>query len=184
MIDLNNPPAPVGGALVTITAEAFRHWMGRCGFAAGAANVNQEVYFIYTSDISVVNGRKIQPNWHITAMTTYRNGGDCINFHFKVEIGKAASHYWHYVIHQDAGGNLMWVGAPNPNIPETNEGGGGAAGDIRLLRENKTLAISQARIYGLDKGCNRATQARMIAKLSQLINCRQLALIGDRIEIS
>ena len=75
MIDLDNPPVPAGGALITLTARAFQYWMQYCGFERGAANVNQEVYFIHSAPTQDIGGRNIHPNWHITAMTTYRGGG-------------------------------------------------------------------------------------------------------------
>src|SRR5262245_31491742 len=95
--DLANDPAPPGGAVVTISAAAFKRWMTACGYDKGPGdNPNQEVYYLKTAESFKTETKDIKPNWHITAMTTLRNGGDCVNFHFKIEIAKETSHYWHY----------------------------------------------------------------------------------------
>lgn len=178
-IDLKNNPAPGGSALVTVTAAAFKKWMKRCGYQAGDANVNQEVFFIYPKTISP----GVTPsNWHITAMTTLRDGGDCRNYHFKLEFGKECSHYWHYVIYRHGvTGALSWVGDPNPLLPGTNEGGGGAGNNAQLLLQNRTAVESLANQQGFDSKCTQRIQRQMLVKLQQMITGQILTYAGNRI---
>lgn len=179
--DLDNPIAPGGGALVTISVAAFMKWMSGCHFQRATANVNQEVYFIHQGSPRMIGNALVTPNWHITAMTTFRVGGDCRNFHFKVEIGKAASHYWHYVVHRDTNGQFVWVGDPNPHNGATNQGGGGAAGNLMLLKQNLDETESVARQHGIDGKCGKRTQQQMMRALWTLVNNGTLVLANGRI---
>ncbi len=182
MTDLQNDAAPPGGAVVTISAAAFKKWMVECGFEAGTGNPNQEVYFTYKAPKVTIQNTEVTPNWHITAMTSHRDGGDCVNFHFKIEMGKAASHYWHYVVHRGATGTYHWVGDPNPHLPTTNEGGGGAAGDLQKLLANRTEATLKSRVYGLENKMTRKIQARMLKTLKTMVGKLRLTYANGRID--
>lgn len=181
MTDLTNNAAPQNSALVTLTAEAFKYWMTQAGFEEGNANVNQEVFFLYKGTTYTEENKQITPNWHLTAMTTQRDGGDCRNFHFKIEIAKAASHYWHYVIHRDNGGHYHWVGDPNPQNNQTNEGGGGAAGDLVKLAQNRTVCELLARQKNMDNKFKQKQQRALLKKLEQLIGRFRLNYANNRI---
>ena len=102
--------APVGTNLVTVSAAAFKKWMGSvCKFEKTTFdNPSQEVYYINKSTIIIGESSSIA-NCHITAMLTGRSGGDCRNFHFKIEFGKSNQHYWHYrLYHNPTTGNFVW----------------------------------------------------------------------------
>ena len=130
---LDQDDLPAVGQQVTLSADVFKRWMKKCGYKEATANPNQEVFFVSTGTPFEADGKKITPNWHITAMTTLRNGGDCRNFHFKIEVAKEKSHYWHYVVYRDtANGTWHWVGDRGANA--NNQGGGGAAGTCSLWR--------------------------------------------------
>lgn len=182
LTDLDNPTAPPGGQKVDISVKAFMAWMNACHLQRGTANAMQEVYFIHKGSPRKIGYGLVTPNWHITAMTQYRSGGDVRNFHFKVEIGKSASHYWHYVIHKKPDGNFVWVGDPNPQNGATNEGGGKAAGNLILLRKNREETASVARQHGIDGKCGKRVQARMMRTLYAMIQNRQLVNNGARID--
>lgn len=183
LTDLDNPVAPGGSTKITISVDAFKRWMRQSGFIEAMANVNQEVFFIHQGPSRMIDNQLVTPNWHITAMTTQRSGGDCRNFHFKIEIGKAASHYWHYVVHyHPTAQTFAWVGDPNPLAPSTNQGGGGAAGNLQLLKQNLEETESTARIYGLDGVVTKRTQVKMLRVLKQMVDSRSLTLNGTRID--
>ena len=174
LTDLNESPPPAGSTLVTITAAAFIIWMKACGYKKGDENPNQEVFFIQRlPNIKIREEKEYTPNWHITAMLVHRQGGNCRNFHFKVEMGKAAAHYWHYVIHEH-NGNFVWVGDPNPLCLTTNEGGGGAGASNVLIRKNRADTQAAARVHQLDGLVNRNTQLQMMRVLKRLITKDQL----------
>lgn len=182
LTDLDNPTAPPNGQKIEISVDAFMAWMRACHFVRGTANANQEVYFIHRAAQRAIGHTVVTPNWHITAMTHYRSGGDVRNFHFKVEIGKSASHYWHYVIHQKTDGNYAWVGDPNPHNSTTNQGGGGAAGSLILLKQNLDETTSVARQHGIDGKCGKRQQAQMMRTLYALVQSGSLVQTSGHID--
>src|SRR5688572_8382965 len=100
MPDLDNPAAPPGGAQANITGQLFKRWMKSCGAKrTDEGNAYQIVAILVESAEETVGDAKITPNWHLTMMGD-RNSTVSRNFHFKVEIGKPFSHYWHYVLHR------------------------------------------------------------------------------------
>ena len=112
-----------------------------------------------------------------------RNSETSKNVHFKMEVGKAASHYWHYVLHRDpATQTWHWVGDQTPGYGAhvTNQGGGGAAGDVRKLAENLTIAQVQARAHGLDDKMSRKIQDRLTAVLSKWDKAGRLAYVAQK----
>jgi len=168
--NLDNPTAPGGGfVLAQLSSAAFIKWMGECGYKeVDQSNPGQVVVMLYKGSVTHVNNTVFTPNWHITAMMD-RLGTRCNNFHFKIESTKATAHYWHYVLHRDAGnGKWCWVGDPNPNLPARNDAGGGAAGNLQELLGNRTLVDVQSRVYGLENKVTRKTQAAMIKKMNQI----------------
>jgi hypothetical protein len=182
LTDLDNAVAPPGSTLVTITASAFITWMTACRYEKGAESVFQEVFFIKKfTPIRLGEDVQYTPNWHITAMLVYRSGGDCRNFHFKVEMGKSASHYWHYVIHEH-NGNFIWVGDPSPLIPATNEGGGGAGANALLLAQNRESTQTAARGHQLDGLVTKSTQLQMMRTLKRLTSNSILHYDAGRVE--
>jgi hypothetical protein len=181
LTDLDNPAAPGGSTLVTVSAAAFKLWMTRCGFTEGTGNPHQEVFFIQSRPTVTIGTKVVTPNWHITAMTTLRNGGDCINFHFKVEIGKAASHYWHYVANRH-GLNFVWVGHPNPLLATTNQGGGGAASNAVALAANRESTRRVAVLHDLDNKVTKSTQAQMMRTLRKLVTDGRLTFAANRVD--
>lgn len=166
LTDLDCPQAPVNGTQVTISRDAFVRWMRECEYPAGNASPFQEVHFIWRGATVLVDDRAVTPNWHVTAMTTFRNGGNCRNFHFKIEVAKAASHYWHYVVYDDGNGNFVFVGDMRNG---TNEGGGGANGDHIALRANKSKTAVAARPYSAEWRCTKRTQQLMLQRLQKMV---------------
>lgn len=167
--DIGNYGAPGGSARATISPRAFRLWMTECGYGEiDTSNPSQVVCILYAGDEVVQGNLRFRPNWHLTAMCD-RMKSKVENFHFKIEATKAAAHYWHYVLHHHAAnGTWHWVGAPNPKIPTTNEGGGGAAADIRKLQGNRASVNTEAVRYGLENKVNQDRQNELLAKLNTL----------------
>lgn len=180
LTDLDNPLAPPGSSKVEISADAFVAWMQKLRYTTGHSNPNQIVYFISKASDITAGSKTYTPNWHLTAMLQHRSGGDVRNFHFKVEMAKAASHYWHYVIHDHAG-EFVWVGDPNPHIPATNQGGGGAGSDPRVLAGNLQKTEAAARSHGIDGRVTKRTQAYMMRVLKGMIGGGDLAYGGGHI---
>lgn len=180
LTDLDNSLAPAGSTLVTISAVAFCNWMKKCRYTEGIGNPGQEVFFIKKLSSISVNGKQYEPNWHITAMLAHRVGGNCQNFHFKVEMAKASSHYWHYVVHE-LSGHFFWVGSPGPLIPHTNEGGGGAGANHQLLIANRTRTETAARSHQLDGLVTKKTQAQMMRTLRSMIKAGTLTAAAGQI---
>jgi hypothetical protein len=167
--DLDNATAPAGARLAKMNPKAFILWMKECGYKdVDTNNPKQVVVKLYVGETLDLDSIKIEPNWHITAMTD-RNKTVCNNFHFKVEVTKAAAHYWHYNLYYHAMNHTWhWVGDPNPNLAGTNEAGGGAASDLGKLRANRALVDMHARVHGMDNKVTKKNQEKMLTKLKQL----------------
>lgn len=124
MHDLGFNAAPANGALAQVTGALFKAWMKACngGLRIDGDNPFQIVAYLAegkTFDQTTPTGgtKQITPNWHLTMMSAEndRNSEKSKNFHFKMEVGKAASHYWHYVLYRDAAAKTWhWVGDQTP----------------------------------------------------------------------
>lgn len=192
MHDLGFNPAPANGALAQITGALFKAWMKACngGLTIDDQNPFQIVAYLaqgrtFSQTTPTGGTKEITPNWHLTMMSADndRNSEKSKNFHFKMEVGKAASHYWHYVLHRDpATQTWHWVGDQTPGYGAhvTNQGGGGAAGDVRKLAENLTIAQVQARAHGLDDKMSRKIQDRLTAVLSKWDKAGRLAYVAQK----
>jgi hypothetical protein len=109
--DLDNTTAPAGALLTKLHPKAFILWMKD----ADTANPHQVVVKLHVGKTLDLDSIKIEPNWHITAMTD-RTKTVCNNFHFKVEVTKAAAHYWHHnLYYHPVNHTWHWVGDPNPS---------------------------------------------------------------------
>lgn len=181
LTDLDNPTAPGGANKITMATSAFKTWMKAMRFREGISNPKQEVFFLKEMSKLKSGHHEYVPNWHITAMLVHRQGGDVRNWHFKVEMGKAAAHYWHYVIYEHHG-DFIWVGDPNPLLPATNQGGGGAGANQQLLTANYNETESSARQHGLDATVGKQTQQKMMKKLKSMTTSGVLNHAGDRID--
>lgn len=169
---LDNPGAPVGAALTQITGTLFERWMKACGSVRiDPTNPGQIVAILVEDawkDHEHASGGGTPPNWHLTMMGD-RNSTVSENFHFKAEFGKACSHYWHYTLHRNAATSTWsWVGAPNPQIPATNQGGGGAGANHLLLKSNLTLVELQLRSRpALEKAMSNKKRDAMLKTLDK-----------------
>jgi hypothetical protein len=169
MHDLDNPGPPPGGAQANITGQLFKRWMTSCGAKRiDEGNAFQIVAILVESAKETVGNAECTPNWHLTMMGN-RDSTVSVNFHFKIEIGKPFSHYWHYVLHRVAATQTWyWVGDPNPQIAATNQGGGGAGGNIQLLKSNFTLVeMEMRRRSALENGMSKKIRNRFVNKLTQ-----------------
>ncbi len=178
---LDQEDLPAAGEPVTASAKVFKRWMAKCGYTEATANPNQEVFFVATGTPIEAEGKKITPNWHITAMTTLRDGGDCRNFHFKIEVAKEKSHYWHYVIYRDtATGSFHWVGDRGDNA--NNQGGGGASGSVLALAANLSQVESTARALLMDDKMSKKIQRRIIVVLSKMVTAGEAHYGNQRLD--
>ena len=169
MYDLDNPAAPTGGVKTDITGTLFKRWMTSCGATrTDEGNAYQIVAMLYEGALETIGNAQMTPNWHLTMMGN-RDSTVSVNFHFKIEIGKPFSHYWHYTLHRVAADRSWhWVGDANPHIPETNQGGGGAGTDHLRLKSNLTLVQMEARQrHALEKFMNKKFQNKLVAKLTK-----------------
>jgi len=168
MHDLNNPAAPQGGVQANISGTLFTRWMRKCGAVrVDEGNPYQIVAILVES--STKSGVDT-PNWHLTMMSDVRDSSVSKNFHFKIEIGKVSSHYWHYVLYRVANNQSWhWVGDRNTLITseDTNQGGGGGGSDIMVVKSNLSLVTMQARTYGLEDKMSRKIQNRLTAQLTK-----------------
>lgn len=171
---LDNPAAPGGGAVQThITGTLFKRWMKACGSPRIDDGNPFQIVAILVQDKwqdhepGAALGSSA-PNWHLTMMGD-RQSTVSINFHFKVEIGKPFSHYWHYVLHRNPGTQKWsWVGDPNSLIPATNQGGGGAGNNHQLLKSN--LSLVEMAVRGrptLEAGMNNKKRNNLLKKLDK-----------------
>lgn len=178
--DIGNYDAPGGSARATISPKAFIKWMSECGYGEiDSNNPGQVVCMLHTGAQVVQGNLTFRPNWHLTAMCD-RMKTKVENFHFKIEATKAAAHYWHYVLHyHDTNRTWHWVGAPNPKIPTTNEGGGGAADNLRILQGNRRAVDTEAVRYGLDNKVDQTLQRRLLATLNDLTGKYWIKLKGE-----
>lgn len=167
--DIGNNPAPAGATQATISPKLFKRWMTLINpsMRIDEGNPNQVVAMLKEIP-AIVNGNiEIRPNWHLTAMTD-RAGFRCNNFHFKIEVTKAAAHFWHYVLYYHSGNRTWhWVGDTG-NIANRNDAGGGAAGDVQLLNANRALVDSVAALHGLTDKVTIARQDVMLTYLKKL----------------
>ncbi|WP_137940229.1 hypothetical protein [Chitinivorax sp. B] len=169
MYDLDNPAAPASTTQVHITGTLFKRWMKSCKSPRiDEGNAYQIVAMLLEGKKETLGTAEITPNWHLTMMGN-RDSTVSTNFHFKIEIGKPYSHYWHYVLHRNATTQTWyWVGHPNPNCTATNQGGGGGGSDIQLIRSNLTLVQLEARQRpAMEKGMNKSIRDKLVAKLTQ-----------------
>ncbi|WP_020407513.1 hypothetical protein [Hahella ganghwensis] len=169
MYDLDNPPAPANGVLTQISGTLFKRWMTSCNaVSVDGTNAFQMVAILCQSEPETLGNAIITPNWHLTMMGN-RDSTISVNFHFKVEIGKPYSHYWHYELYRVAASRTWhWVGHANPLIPETNQGGGGAGSDIQALRSNLTLVQLEARRRrAIEKGMSKSIRDKLLQKLNK-----------------
>src|SRR4051812_41631014 len=103
MEDLGNYPPPPGAVQANISGTLFTKWMKKFTGnenCCDSSNPFQIVAMLYTKTTKW-GDLEISPNWHLTMMGD-RHSTVSKNFHFKVEIGKPISHYWHYVLYRDA----------------------------------------------------------------------------------
>ena len=168
---LDNPNAPGGGAVqVQITGTLFTRWMKACGAdRIDGSNAFQIVAILVQDEWkSHDNGGGTPPNWHLTMMGN-RDSTVSENFHFKVEIGKPFSHYWHYVLYRNAATHTWsWVGDPNPLIPATNQGGGGAGNNLQLVKSNLSLVEMAIRQRSkLETGMSNKKRDSLLKKLNK-----------------
>jgi hypothetical protein len=191
MHDLGFNPAPANAAQAQITGDLFKAWMKACngGLTIDEGNPFQIVAYLaqgktFSSTTPTGGTKQITPNWHLTMMSGAddRNSTKSKNFHFKMEVGKAASHYWHYVLYRNAADKTWhWVGDQTPQFDEqTNQGGGGAAGDMQKLLENLTVAQVQARAHGLDDKMSKKIQNKLTTVLSQWDKAGRLAYVPGK----
>lgn len=191
MHDLGFNPAPANAAQAQITGKLFKKWMKACngGLTIDDGNPFQIVAYLaegttFTASTTTGGDKKITPNWHLTMMSAEndRHSTKSKNFHFKIEVGKAASHYWHYVLYRDAAAKTWhWVGDQTPKFDvQTNQGGGGAAGDMQKLLENLTLAQSQARATGLDGKMSKKIQNKLTAQLTAWDKAGTLVYVAEQ----
>ncbi|MDT7950714.1 MAG: hypothetical protein RQ966_04335 [Acetobacteraceae bacterium] len=159
--------------LTQITGTLFTRWMKACGAVRiDDGNAFQIVAILIQDkwgEHEAGHGTgSSPPNWHLTMMGN-RDSTVSINFHFKAEIGKPFSHYWHYVLHRDAAAHTWhWVGDPNPQIPATNQGGGGAGANHQLLKSNLSLVEMALRGRStLETGMNNKKRNKLLAKLNK-----------------
>jgi hypothetical protein len=171
MHDLDNPAAPANGVQANITGQLFKRWMKSCGaIRIDEGNAYQIVAILVESAKETVGNVEFTPNWHLTMMGN-RDSTVSVNFHFKIEIGKPFSHYWHYVLHRVAATQTWyWVGDASPHIPTTNQGGGGAGNDIQALRANYSLVQMASRSNNrtaIENGMSKKKQNKLVAKLTK-----------------
>lgn len=170
MESLGNPPVPAGAAIAQITGNLFKNWMKKATKNLNVSDNNpfQIVAYLYQKADMTVGNEKITPNWHLTMMSDFRDCSVSKNFHFKIEIGKPYSHYWHYVLCRHPGTQTWsWAGAANPQIATTNQGGGGAGASQQKLNENYTLVLSQARQQQMDGQVTSRSINRLVTLLTQ-----------------
>jgi hypothetical protein len=191
MHDIGFNPPPASGALAQVTGSLFKAWMKACngGLTIDDQNPFQIVAYLAQGTTFTTTGEKtgtqqITPNWHLTMMSGKddRNSSKSKNFHFKIEVGKASSHYWHYVLYRDAATQSWhWVGDQTPGYGThvTNQGGGGAAGDVLKLAENLTIAQVQARAHGLDGKMSKKIQNKLTAVLSKWDKAGRLRHVAE-----
>jgi hypothetical protein len=169
MEDLGNYAAPQNAVQANISGTLFTKWMIKYTGNANCCDPSNPFQIVAMLSTKTVNwgGMEIKPNWHLTMMGN-RDSTVSINFHFKVEIGKPISHYWHYVLYRDPGTKTWsWVGDANPLIPATNQGGGGAGNDVQLLKSNLSLVTSVARQQNMDGQMTKKIQNKMVAVLTK-----------------
>lgn len=167
--DLDNPAAPAGGAQANITGVLFDRWMKSCGATTDGSNPYQIVAMLSVGKTVQIGNAEMKPNWHLTMMGD-RESKVSENFHFKIEIGKACSHYWHYVLYRVAATKTWhWVGDRNALVTSevTNQGGGGAGSSASALKSNLSLVTMQARIHSMDTLMSRKVQNKLTAKLTK-----------------
>jgi len=170
MYDLDNPAAPAGGVQANITGTLFQRWMKSCGGTCDSTNPYQIVAMLSEGDKVTIGDAEVKPNWHLTMMSDDRGSAVSRNFHFKVEIGKACSHYWHYVLYRVAATHTwQWVGDRNTLITTevTNQGGGGGGSDATAVKSNLTLVTMQARVYKMEDKMSKKIQNKLTVKLTK-----------------
>lgn len=169
MESLGNYPAPPNAVQADISGTLFVNWMKKFTGnkdCCDSTNPFQIVAMLYSKTVTS-GDLEIRPNWHLTMMGD-RNSTVSENFHFKVEIGKPISHYWHYVLYRNPTTKTWsWVGSANPLLPTTNQGGGGAGNNADLLKSNLSLVTSTARQQSMDDKMSKKIQDRMVAILSK-----------------
>jgi len=159
--------APATATEILVSQAAFKRWMGTVmGYEAMPAdNPGQECYYIAKKD-GMVNGTPDVLNCHITAMLRHRDAGPCRNFHFKIQMGKSSSHYWHYKLYRNTAGNFLW-GADVNAATGTNQAGGGAGDDIDKVRLNLLDVEKDCAKYGfkVEDYMNNGTLSGTLKKL-------------------